>query len=1132
MMRTGRRALTPRKLVTVGCMFLLAISFSASANDIILPREPTIHAGQIVFVYADRLWSVDANGGQARALTDGQDTAGNPRFSPDGTSIAFSMTRDGNRDVYVMDATGGEARRLTWHPGEDDVVGFTPDGGAVLFRSGRKSYRSFNRLFTVPVAGGLPRQLPLPTAEDGSYSPDGSHIAYVPFSYLSTGMAFKHYRGGRQARIWIAKLEDSSVVELPRDGSRNFNPMWVGDALYFLSDRNNGVVTLYRYDVATARVTEVLPAEGPDIQSASAGGNEIVYETVGALHVVDLATGRSRRVPIHVDADLAEVHPHFLDVSDQILSSAISPAGERAVFAAHGDILTVPAKHGDIRNVTHSPGVHERDPAWSPDGRWIAYFSDRSGEYALYLGAQDGLSEPRRIDLHQNGLFYSSPVWSPDSRKIAYQDQFHNLWYVDVATGNPVKVASDQYYSIGAVVGKPTFGPAFSPDSRYLAYARLMPNHMRSIFIYSLATGKTTRLTDGGADARYVAWDKGGEYLYFAASTTVGPLTGWLNMSSYRRPVTWHVYAVVLRGDRPSPLAPETGDERHSRDGDTVARASARNKDAASGRGTTVRIDFDGIDTRIVALPVPARYVTGLAPAEPGILFVAVSDDPLFDSVSRGGTRGEPQTLYRFDITSRKAKAFAKGISTFSISPDGRRILLGKRDHGLSTWSIAATDAGDARKEADVLATEDMKVWVDPRAEWKQMYAEEWRIIRDFFYDQDLHGLDSQRAEQIYQPYVDNLASRSGLDYIFHDMRGELVNSHVFTGNAHARRDDQPDVGLLGVDFAVSHGRYRFARIYGAGSWNPDLKAPLAQPGLGVRAGAYLLAVNGRSLTAADNVYRAFKGTVDKQTTIRVGPDPAGKGARDIVVVPVKSEGRLREQAWVDHNLAEVERLGQGRIAYVYLPDTSGGGYRNFNRYFFSQVDKQAVIIDERFNGGGFIADYVIDYLSRRLLNYWQTREAHDYANPVDAILGPKVMLTNGFSVSGGDALPFLFKELHLGPLIGMRTTGGLNAVAGVPRLIDGTMASVPRMAIYSPDGKRVVENVGVAPDIRIPLDPEAWRQGRDPQLERGVQEILERLGQQPPADIPAPGYRNYHQRPAVSPPASAHGPRRTGAGR
>lgn len=1111
-----------RKLIAASSILLLVISFAASANDIILPREPTIHAGQVVFVYADQLWSVNANGGQARQLTSGEGAASNPHFSPDGRLIAFTQSRDGNPDVYVMNATGGEARRLTWHPGDDEVVGFTSDGKSVLFRSSRNSYRSFDRLFTVPVTGGLPRQLPLPTAEDGSYSPDGSHIAYVPFSYISTGMPFKHYRGGRQARIWIAKLADSSVTELPRDHSRNFNPIWIGSAIYFLSDRNHGVVTLYRYDTATARVSEVLPAEGPDIQSASAGSGEIVYETVGALHVVDLGSGKSRRIPIHIDADLAAVHPHFLDVSDQILASGISPTGVRAVFAAHGDILTVPAKHGDIRKVTHSPGVHERDPAWSPDGRWIAYFSDRSGEYALYLSAQDGQSEPRKIDLHQTGLFYYSPVWSPDSRKIAYEDQFHNLWYVDVATGKVTKVASDQFYSIDAVLDKPTFDPVFSPDSRYLAYARLMPNHMRSVFVYSLATGKASRITDGGADARYIAWDKSGKYLYFAASTTDGPLTGWLNMSSYKRPVTWHVYAVVLGRGQPSPLAPRAEHERGVREGGATGAVQAKEK--TTGKESAVRIDFDGIGTRIVALPIPARHITGLASAGPGVLFVAAANDPLFNSVSRGGTRGEPQTLYKFDLASRKAKAYAEEVSTFSVSADGKRILFEQRGHDGGRWSIGATDADEGSHGAAVLATGHMKVWVDPRTEWKQMYAEEWRIIRDFFYDKNLHGLDSQYAEKIYQPYVDHLASRSGLDYIFHDMRGELVNSHVFSGNAYASHGGQPDIGLLGVDFAVSHGRYRFARIYGSGNWNPGLDAPLAQPGLDVHPGDYLLAVNGHRLTAAENVYRAFEGTADKQTTIRVGPDPGGKGARNLVVVPIKSEGALREQAWVDHNLAEVDRLGHGKIAYVYLPDTSSGGYRNFNRYFFSQVDKQAVIIDERFNGGGFIADYVIDYLSRNLLNYWQTRAAHNYANPVDAIFGPKVMLTNGFSVSGGDALPFLFQELHIGPLIGMRTTGGLNAVAGVPRLIDGTMASVPRMAIYSPSGKRVVENEGVTPDIRVPLDPKAWRQGRDSQLERGVEEILDRLKRHPPATVPAPGYRDYHQHPAVSPPGGTEG--------
>jgi tricorn protease len=1093
----------------LGAVLLLMASTVLARSGAILPREPTVYGRQIVFVYADRLWSVGTDGGEARLLTTGPGKASHPHFSPDGRLIAFTLDEDDNEDVYVMPAAGGPATRLTWHPDPDEVVGWTPDGKSVLFRSARASYQSFDRLFTVSVDGGLPSQLPLPTAEEGSYSPDGRQIAYVPLTYMNPHQSFKHYHGGRQARIWIARLADSSITRIPHQDSQDFNPMWVGGQIYFLSDRDNGTVSLYRYDPRDAKVSEVLPAQAPDIQSASADGDTIVYETVGALHVVDLASGKARRVAIRIDADIQDAQPHYVKANEQVVAAGISPTGVRAVFSAHGDILTVPAKDGDIRNITRSPGADDRYPAWSPDGKWIAYFSDRSGENALYLSPQDGLAPARKIDLGQPGLFYYSPVWSPDGTKIAYTDQFLNLWYVDVATGKPVKVATDYYYSIRPVVGKPTFGPVFSPDSRYLAYARLMANHMRAIFIYSLQTRASHRITNSGADARYPAWDASGKYLYFTESTDVGPTTGWLDLSGYHRPVTRSVYAVVLRKGDPSPLAPESGDDHganHKADGTPPAQADP------------VRIDFDGIGQRMVALPVPSKRITGLQAAGPGVLFVAVGD-PLHDSVSRGGPRGDPNEIYKFDLASGKAGKFLDKVAMFDVSADGKHLLYGQKGKEGDNWFITDTGASHGAEGARQLPADDMQVWVEPRAEWREMYREAWRIMRNFFYDKNLHGLDSQTAEKLYQPYVDNLVSKSGLDYILNDMRGELVNSHVFVGGGFDKPSDQPRTGLLGADFTIVDDRYRFAHIYGAGHWNPDLKAPLAQPGLDVHAGDFLLAVDGRTLKAGDNVYRLLQGTAGKQTVLEVGPDPGGRGARRITVEPVRSEFELREQAWVRGNLQKVDELSHGKIAYVYLPDTAAGGYDNFNRYFFSQVDKQGVIIDERFNGGGFISDYIIDYLRRRLVNYWQTRQGHVSMDPEGAIYGPKAMLINGFAVSGGDALPWYFKQLHLGTLIGMRTTGGLNAVAGAPALIDGTFASVPRVAIFGPNGQPVVENQGVAPDIQVPLSPAAWRKGRDPQLEKAVSVVLQALARQPAAQVKPPPFRNYHQHPAVSPP-------------
>lgn len=1094
---------------------LMAATAVAAHPRPVLPRQPTIYGGQVVFVYGDRLWSVGLNGGKAQPLTSGAGIASHPHFSPDGDWIAFSLKEHNNVSVYLMPATGGVSTRLTWRPGNNVVVGWTRDGKSVLFRSPRASDSPrYDRLFTIPVTGGLPQQVPLPMAEGGSYSPEGQYIAYVPFTYMNPNEAFKHYKGGLQARIWIARLSDSSITRIPRSDSQDFDPMWIGHEIYFLSDRNNGVVTLYRYNTQSRNVIEVLPAKGPDIKSASTDGSKIIYATVGALHVLDLATGKTRRVTLDITGDFPHLQPHFVKVANQIVRAGVSPTGVRAVFAAHGDILTVPVKHGNIRNITRSPGADDRYPAWSPNGKWIAYFSDRSGGNELYLSPQDGLEPAKAINLGHPNLFYYSPVWSPDNKKIAYTDQFHNLWYVNLTTGKSVKVATDYYYSINPVLGRPTFDPVFSPDSHFLAYARLMPNHMREVFIYALKTGKSRPVSNNLADERYIAWDKNGKYLYFTASTTIGPATGWGYMSSYKRPVTRHVYAVVLRKGQLSPLAPRPGNDRGANHKGSKGRKSNK-----ASKPVRMKIDFNGISRRIAALPIPAKHIVGLQAGRCGVLFVTVGKH-FYAPVTPGGPIGPLHTVYKFDLGNLHTTKLLSGVRAFHVSADGKFVLYAKpHAGGGNNWFIAGTSSSPKPSGARKLDVSDLTVWVEPRVEWEEMYRQEWRIIRNFFYDKNLHGLNSREAEKLYLPYVKNLVSKRGLYYIFNDMRGDLVNSHVFMGNPFSRQPKQPATGLLGANYVIAHGRYRFARIFTGGDWNPELHAPLALAGLDVHAGDYLLAVNGRKLTSQENIYSFFQGTAGKQTTLKVGPDPNGNDAHTIVVVPIRREARLRQAAWVQGNLRKVDQLSHGKIAYVYLPNTGPAGYRNFNRYFFAQIQKPALIIDERFNGGGFSSDYIIGYLRRILLNYWETRHGHVWKGPEGAIFGPKAMLINGYAVSGGDELAWDFQQLHIGPLIGMKTTGGLNAIAGVPRLVDGTFTSVPRQAIYGSQGRHVVENIGVAPDIRVPLSPKAWRQGKDSQLRKAVDVVLKLLKEHPVKFVEPPPFKNYHQHPAVTPP-------------
>jgi tricorn protease len=1078
-------------------VFLSGFPMAAQTTSHLLFRDPSISATQIVFEYANDLWIVPRAGGDARRLTTGIGREANPRFSPDGTQIAFTGEYDGNEDVYVVPAAGGVPRRLTYHPGPDDAVGWTPDGKSILFSSHRESFADSSHLYTINLDGTMPVALPLPMAEDGSYSSDGSHIAYEPIFHWQA--AWKHYHGGQTLKIWIADLADSSIVSVPRENSNDFNPMWIGDKVYFLSDRN-GPVSLWSYDIASRKVSELIPNKGLDFKSASATRDAIVYEQFGSLHLVDLRSGQSHPLKINVAADLAEVRPHFEKIKIQAIdNSAISPTGQRAVFQAHAEILTVPADKGDIRNLTNTVSVAERDPAWSPDGKSIAYFSDESGEYALHIRDQNGLGTVTKIDLGKPPSFFYSPTWSPDSKKIAFTDKRLNLWYVDLDKKVPVKVDTDRYDSPGY-----DMRPNWSPDSEWLAYAKQLNNHLHSVFAYSVSAGKSTEVTDGLSDASAPAFDKTGKYLFFLASTNIGLGNGWIDMTSIARPETGAVYVAVLRKDLPSPLAPLSDDENAKKDDDSKDKpkdgnAAGKDKDKEK-KPPKVTIDFDNISQRIVAVPLPEKNYYAVTPGKEGIIYV--QELPIVEL-----NFGPPQIIVsKFDFKTRKTDVIIGGVQTFELSFNGEKMLYRQGEHWFITGAEAPAKPGDGQLKMD-----DMEVYVDPRAEWKQMYREVWRIERDFFYDPHFHGLDLNAAKDFYAGWSENVSTRSDLTYLFEEMLGNLNVGHMFVeGGSHP---DVPKVkgGLLGADYTIENGRYRFARVYNGENWNPQLQAPLTQPGVNVVAGEYLLAVRGRELHASDNIYSFFQETAGKQTVLRVGPNPDGSGSREVTVIPVESESSLRYFAWIEANRRKVDQLSGGRLAYVHLPDTAHGGFTNFNRYYFAQVGKQGAVIDERYNHGGDIADYIIEYLSRKPMARITTREGQDLTDPMEAIYGPKVMIINQFAGSGGDAMPWYFRKAGIGPLVGMKTWGGLVGIGGYPPLMDGGMVMAPRWAFYGLSGQWEVENHGIAPDVEVDLDPKLVREGHDPQLERAVTVALELLKKTPPVTYKRPTYPDYH---------------------
>jgi tricorn protease len=1136
-----------RKLLSAMLLALVSsflTTAGAQSDPALLLRNPAVSKTQIVFTYAGDLWTVGRDGGEAHRLTTGVGSEVLAHFSPDGSTIAFTGEYDGNRDVYVVPATGGVPRRLTYHPAEEDVVGWTPDGEKILFNSWGNSFMHYeDQLYTVPVEGGFPTQLPIPIAEDASFSPDGTHLAYVPHPKWQE--AWKRYHGGQTTPIWILDLKDSTVVKIRRDNSNDHHPMWIGDTIYFLSDRN-GPVSLFAYDTKTQQVSEALTSDGLDFKTASAGPDAIVIEQFGAIKLYDLNTHQAKNITIHVAGDIDAVRPHFAKVDPKrIQNFNISPTGARAVFEAWGEIFTVPTDKGDIRNITHSPAVADRDPDWSPDGKSIAYFSDESGEYDLAIRDQGGLGPVRHISLGSPPSFFYTPTWSPDSKKIAYSDKRLQLWYLELDNPAPKLVDADYFGGFG-----PTqLNQTWSPDSKWMAYTKQLPSGQHAVFVYSIEQGKASQITDGMSDALYPAWDKNGKYLYFTASTDIALSTAGLDMSSDEHRVSRSAYVAVLSKDEKSPLAPESDEEKpkdekksdqdKSKDKDQAKdkdkdkatdKRKANDKSAADqdkskddkdkdkdknqdkdkkDEPVVVKIDIDGIGQRILSLPIPAKNYLNLLPGKSGILFL--SEAP--QVITEDDQPNLNQTIQKFDLSKRKVDKFIDEVNDFTISFDGEKILYRKGD----SWATASADdgpggGGPSKPGFGPLKLDGWEVYVEPRAMWRQIYNETWRIERDFFYDAHYHGLDLGKAKKKYAPYLDGIASRSELTYLFQECLGELTVGHMFVGGGEAPEPKKLKGGLLGADYSLENGRYRIAKVYDGENWNPGNQAPLTQPGVNVKAGDYILAVNGRDLHSSDNIYSFFEETAGKQVVLKVSANAEGKDSRDVTVVPVDSEENLRHLAWIEGNRRRVDQATGGRVAYVHVPNTAGAGYSSFNRYFFSQVGKEAAIIDERFNEGGQLADYIIDHLRRPMMSKVVTREGHDWSSPSEAIYGPKVMIINEMSGSGGDALPWYFRKAGIGPLIGKKTWGGLVGIGGYPELIDGGHVTAPRAAIYGLNGDWEVENHGVAPDVEVDLEPTAWRAGHDAQLEKAIEVVMQQLKEHPLPEIKRPPYPNYHE--------------------
>jgi tricorn protease len=1125
--------------VVLGVAALVA---SAAPSAFAQPRiyqQPSISRDLIAFGYAGDIWTVPRAGGNATRVTTGTGVEMGPVFSPDGGMIAFTGEYEGNQDVFTVPATGGVPKRITFHPSADVAVGWSSDGREVLFRSARTAASRYTQIFRVSTSGGLATPLPLPMAHAGVVSADGKQIAYNPLApaflfnfgnYVSWG----NYRGGLASTIRVTTLNGLGSVEVPHEISADLSPAWAGGKLYFLSGRS-GPISVYSFDPATKKVSEVYKNTGSDIRSLTSDGQTLAFDRLGEIYTLSPG-GQPKLVPINATGDMPDVRPRVLNVSDQVRSVSVSPTGVRAVVEAHGEILTAPLKKGPVRNLTNTPGVMERTPAWSPDGESIAYFSDESGLYALHIVPQTG-GAAKKISLGNQQAYYFDPLWSPDSKKIAFRDNRLRTYVLDIATGMLGDAGEPNVFG---GFSDETFAMAWSPDSKWLAWTRSLANHMHGIVLYSADSGKAMQVTDGMGDARYPAFDRNGKYLYFLASNNAGAIVHGLDMTTDLYRPTRSIYALALTQDTASPVEPESDDEKSLAEtqkdvkentdatpaGKTAkAKTDAKDKPDTAAKPPAVKpvaIDLAGKDmvaitARTVALPVPPGAYSDLATGKPGVIFWLT--DP---GANDPGATGPDATLNQFTLEDRKVEKVAEHVVGYEVTADGEKLLLGSRTPrapdappgppGRTRYSIVPAKAGAPAKPEDTsLSLDGLEVRVDPAAEWSQMYKEVWRIQRAYFYDPNFHGFDTVAAEKKLAPYAAAVQSRSDLNYVFQEMLTGFSVGHLRGSGGAIPAAPRVPGGLLGADYVIRNNQWCVSKVYTSGSWSPDVKAPLAQPGLNVKAGDCILAINGAPLSGSTDIQQPLEGTAGKLITLKMsGPNGALTGARDISVVPVDSEQRLRNLDWIETNRKKVDELSGGKLAYVYLPDTGNGGFTAFNRYYFAQTDKQGVVVDERFNGGGQMADYIIEVLGRGLQSYWSPRYGAIDRTPAASILGPKVMIANEVSGSGGDALPWLFKSNKLGPLVGKRTWGGLVGIGGVPQLMDGAQVTSPSVGFFTPGGQWEVENNGVAPDVVVDQDPKAVADGHDPQLEAAVKIALDLLKSNGPREPKRPIYPKY----------------------
>ncbi|NNM07399.1 MAG: acetyl-CoA synthetase, partial [Gemmatimonadetes bacterium] len=1058
-------------LSLLGTVLLLGWPGASSAQDgTRLLRFPHIHGDAVVFTYGGDLYTAPLAGGEAKRLTSHEGLEVFARYSPDGRWIAFSGEYAGTRQVYVIPSTGGTPRQLTFYPdvgpmpprgGYDHLVlDWTPDGSKIMVRANRTPFgQRVGRYYLVdPVSGGLEVPLEIPEGASGAtFDATGTKLAYNIKS--REWRHWKRYRAGRQQDVWIYDLANHSSEQITTETSTDNFPLWVGDEIYFVSDRDeNEKLNLWSYDTGSGEKSQVTRHAEFDVMWPSRGVGGVVYENGGYIYHLDPETKQSRRLAISVRGDRPYTAPYFKNVSDDVESFDISPSGKRVVFGARGEMFTVPAENGNIRNISKTPAHRERGVGWSPDGKWISFFSDASGNYDLYVAPSDRSAEPERL-VQGDAVWMDGVQWSPDSEWLAWSDNMNRLRAIELSSKRLVEI--DQTGS-GALNDF-----SWSGDSKWIAYSKNSPNTISAIWLYSFDSGQRTRVTDDMTDESSPAFDPEGRFLYFVSARDFAFDGAGSNFQS-------RIYAATLRRDFGHPFPPKS-DEEPGVVG-SGSEGSEADEDSAEGSESDLSIDLDGLGTRVLPLPGlrPGGY-QGIIPTGDGLLYFS------------GGA------LHKYSLDDRESSEIISRINGLAITPD--RTKLAYRS-GQSDFGIVNVRPGESN-DSGRLDLDGMELRIDPKVEWAQVYHDAWVIMRDWFYDPDMHGVDWDSMFDRYEPLVDHVSHRADLDYVITELIAEMNVGHAYANSSpEMPRPERVEIGLLGAELQVDGSRYRISNIFPGENWHGEYRSPLTEPGIEVSEGDYLIAIDGEDVTASDNPYSFLVGKADRTVEVTVNTRPVAEGARTVTVRPITSELGLRYQEWVRENAALVDSLSGGRIGYIHLPNTGVPGHRELFEGYRPLHMKEALILDDRYNGGGFIPEEMAFMVGAPLLNYWARRNLDIYSQPAVVHTGPKALLINGQASSGGDAFPYYFRELGLGPLIGEKTWGGLVGISGNPAFVDGGSLSVPRFAFIDAEGNWAVEAEGVAPDpgFEVLDRPEDIAAGREAIIERAVEHLLQEL--------------------------------------